>query len=412
MIIENQNKKLMFVTIGTGKDGKDIAHGIFFSIKNQNPDVVVLIASNESAKITFPHLSELLLSSGKNYQIDKIEINDIDDFEKLHNSYFELIKEYLKKGYKANNVVVDYTSGTKAMSAAIVSAAITAEIGSISYITGERKEGRVLSGTERASSIIPTSIFSSKIINKSIELFNSYQYASAIALIDNTDIHPKFIDLVLVIRTLSNLFNAWDKFDFNQAYSQVSNLSHEQLSKLGLKKQFNRVYIPLLSKLKSESLSLEKINDLVFNASRRAEEAKYDDAVARLYRTIEMIGQLEFEHQFNCSTSDVKYENLPPEVQSYIQQISVQKQIKIGLDNTFKCLDIVKNSTGNLYIKNISTFRKHLGKRNDSILAHGFAPVSENSYKEFFDFTCETFKVGPKSNLNPDFHFPKINYQS
>ncbi|MBS3945867.1 MAG: TIGR02710 family CRISPR-associated protein [Melioribacter sp.] len=411
MNFENKNKKLMFVTVGTGKVGKDIAHGIFYSIKNQNADSLVLIASKTSSEITFPFLKEMLQGSGRQYNIEEKLFEEVDDFEKLHNNYLSLIKSYFKKGYSPQNIVVDYTSGTKAMSAALVSAALTAEVNTITYIYGDRKEGRVQSGTERASSITPTSIFTSKILNKFLDMFNNYQFDSALSLLNDFELHPKFQKEVETLKSLSHLFSAWDKFDFKLSCSHLKEISHEQLSLFSLRKEFDKTYAPLLIKLNENSLSLHMVNDLVFNAYRRFEEGKYDDAVARLYRSIEMIGQIEFFNLFHCHTNDVILESLPDEARNYILKYkkSDQKQIKIALDDTFRILAIVNNQKGVSYLKNITQFRKHLGKRNDSILAHGKTPVSKDSFLEFYLFITELFNVGPKSKSNPDFSFPKIN---
>ena len=411
MLIENRNKKLMFITVGTGKDGKDIAHGISFSIKNQNPEVVVLIASETSAKITFPFIKESLNKLGKQIQIDEKLYNEIDDFEKLHNAYFKLVTDYLNKGFNKNNIAVDYTSGTKAMSAALVSAAITAEVGTISYINGERKEGRVLSGTERASSINPNSIFSAKLLNKFIGLFNSYQFGAALSLLDDFEIHPKYIAQSNILKELTLLFSCWDKFNFTLAWQYFLKIPPELIKEFSLKSKFEKLYSPLLMRLKEDSISVEKINDLIFNAYRRAEEGKFDDAVARLYRTLEMIGQLEFLNTFHCSTDDAKLENLPINAKEFVMQkkSSENKKIMLGLDLTFRTLNIVKNPLGVLYVEKYSIIKQHLEKRNFSILAHGSNPISQNSFQSFFSFIVDTFSVGPKGNIYPDFSFPKIN---
>ena len=50
--MDNARKKIMFITLGTGTG---VGHGILFSIKMQNPNVVVFIVTNESIK-TFDEL--------------------------------------------------------------------------------------------------------------------------------------------------------------------------------------------------------------------------------------------------------------------------------------------------------------------------------------------------------------------
>src|SRR5690606_31357914 len=150
MVNENSNKKLMFITVGVGgTNGEDIAHALFYTIKHCNPDVVVFLASNESwDKVSF-HLLPNLENWRKNLVVEKKIIGEIDDFELLHNEFYRIIRSYFKKGYQKENSIADYTSGTKAMSAAIVSSAILNKIDTLTYVTGKREKGRVVSGTER-----------------------------------------------------------------------------------------------------------------------------------------------------------------------------------------------------------------------------------------------------------------------
>jgi hypothetical protein len=48
-----------------------------------------------------------------------------------------------------------------------------------------------------------------------------------------------------------------------------------------------------------------KMIDLIANARRRAEEGFYDDAVGRLYRTMEMLAQFELLTKYDQDTSDI-----------------------------------------------------------------------------------------------------------
>lgn len=51
--------------------------------------------------------------------------------------------------------------------------------------------------------------------------------------------------------------------------------------------------------------------DLLANSQRRAYEGRYDDAVARLYRTLELIPQIILEEEYGDYTSSIKPENYP-----------------------------------------------------------------------------------------------------
>jgi hypothetical protein len=63
---------------------------------------------------------------------------------------------FRKRGLRPEQVYVDYTRGTKAMSAAADYVAIDLELAGVSYITGDADErGQVITGTERLLSFRP-----------------------------------------------------------------------------------------------------------------------------------------------------------------------------------------------------------------------------------------------------------------
>jgi CRISPR-associated protein (TIGR02710 family) len=407
----NQNKKVLIMTVGTGATGADIAHGLFFSIEKQNPEIVVFITSSESRQLTLPHLNNLLDKWGKNIQKEEKIIEEINDFEKLHNQYSELIKSYIRKGYDKQNIVVDYTSGTKAMSAALVSSGLTLEVGTVSYVMGDRKEGRVQSGTERISPISPTSIFSAKMLNQFVSLFNLYQFESAIELVKNFNFHPDYKNRADLLVNLARFFSAWDKFNFSDAFNLLKNLRDDKLQEIRLKGKFEKMFRPLLIELKKSELNYEKVDDLIFNSERRASEGKYDDAVARLYRALEMLGQIEFEKEFKCKTDDVILENLPDSVRESVKfkyQSHSNKKIQLPMFKTFDVLLTIKNPAAVIFEENNIKIKEHINKRNHSILAHGSVPVAKEHFEDFFNFLSSKFYLGSNSNRYNTFSFPRL----
>ncbi len=118
------------------------------------------------------------------------QFDEINDVEILYQEYSKYIDQILKKGYSPNEVVADYTSGTKSMSSALVSSAIAKEIGVLSYVYGLRDEqGRVISDTERLSQLSPNAIFTEQKIKLFKQLFNRYQFDSSFELLHSTTIH-------------------------------------------------------------------------------------------------------------------------------------------------------------------------------------------------------------------------------
>lgn len=412
MINENKFKKALIMTIGTGSTGVDIAHGLFFSIKDSNPNLLILIGSTKSFETTWPHLKNLIVK--EDIQLEFVEklIEEVNDLETLHFEYSEIITGLLKQGYSLNKISVDYTSGTKAMSAALVSAAIETKIGSLSYVYGDRGEGgRVRTGTERRNSLSPNKFYSNNMLLKAFELFNNYRYTSCIELLTTHEFHPDYQNKADLLHRLAKMFDMWDKFNFGFAFEISRNISLVELKELNLKGKFETDYLPLLAKLKEKNISVEKVFDLIENANRRASEGKFDDAVARLYRALEMLGQIEFEKEFKCNTDDVILENLPESIKETIKykyKSHSNKRIQLPLFKTFDVLLAVKNPIALLFEKNNVEIKKHINKRNHSILAHGSLPVAKEHYEEFFSFLTKEFSLGPNSSFYEKFSFPRI----
>ena len=78
------------------------------------------------------------------------EIRDESDAEAAYEAAVKAVRRLAVKGRSPEAITVDYTYGSKPMSAGALYAAVTENCGSIVYVTGERDEnGRVISGTDR-----------------------------------------------------------------------------------------------------------------------------------------------------------------------------------------------------------------------------------------------------------------------
>lgn len=409
MNTENKSKKVLIMTLGTGATGSDIAHGLFFSIKDANPNLLMVIGSQKSFKITLTHLKNLIQQDQLQIELVEKIIDEVNDLETLHFEYTNLINDLLKQGYSLNKITVDYTSGTKAMSAALVSAAVETKVGFLSYVYGERGEGgRVKSGTERRNSLSPNKFYSRDFFQKAVDLFNNYRYANCIEILTSHEFHPEYQKKVDLLLNLAKMFDAWDKFNFSTAFEIARNISSNDLTDLNLKGKFENDFLPLLVKLKDRNLSNEKVHDLAENAKRRASESKYDDAIARLYRALEMIGQIEFEKEFHCSTSDVIIENFPEHLRNnLVEKYKDYKdgKIKTPLFCVFEVLSEVGNEIGIMFKNQLEAFKLILSLRNNSILAHGTTALKENDFNEALELVLSLL---PEIKQDSKFAFPKI----
>ena len=137
----------------------------------------------------------------------------------------------------------------------------------------------------------------------------------------------------------------------------------------------------LISNLRREDGKPEPyyVADLINNAERRAEESKYDDAVARLYRTMELIAQYRLRKNYGIDPSNAETEKIP---QSLMEKWNIpkdRKTVKLALNSDYELLDALGDPLGQKYMED-RKLKNLLLKRNASILAHGQTPVTKQTY--------------------------------
>ena len=132
---------------------------------------------------------------------------------------------------------------------------------------------------------------------------------------------------------------------------------------------------------------------MINNSIRKAEEYKYDDAIARLYRSFELIAQIELT-KYNIKSSDIdvsilQENNVSDEFIKDLENTKEDGKIRIGLSKDFLLLNELNNDLGKYYVENESKIKNLTQKRNNSILAHGL----ESQTKEDFDSFLEIVMI-------------------
>jgi CRISPR-associated protein (TIGR02710 family) len=372
-------RRALFMTVGTGrrdeKSIKSLAHGLLVSITHYNPDRIVFFGSKDSTETIESVKRQYYENRGEeliNYEF--VTIAKIDDFDEC----FERIKDEISQR-EEYEIVIDYTSGTKTMT---MSAAICSMLyhKNLSLVAGKRGvNGIVVSGTEK---IVEQSLYLAydKILfDKVKNLFNSYRFGEAKSVLNQIVI----LDEKEKYEQLINAYDLWDKFDHKEAFRILAeiSISDRQISQ-------NKGFLGRLNKVeKYETLILV---DLINNASRRMEEGKYDDAVARLYRAIELISQIKLAEEGLNDLSEKKFtmddlKGRKVDTSRYEKYADDKGRLKLGLENKFKLLkDLGWEEADTMYLEN-NELKTLLRKRNNSILAHGLEPVDKATAEDLFE---------------------------
>ena len=379
----------------------------------------------------------------------------INNHESLDES-FEVSKRMLKdigdRVEKSNKfeVYIDFTGGTKPMVSGLVLAVIEGEFKEfeLTYVGGKDKGnagrdkggvGVVKKGYElQKKQINPYEKHAIPEFKRGINFFNEYQFQAAkenfeLAKKDLKDGFDK--ELAKIYYDLVVVYDKWDKFDEEKATS-----SQDAYEKLGgilnkiknndklysalngtdLFAQLNSNYEFLSLKIRgisADNQSDEKkdlsdrifyyLPDLFENASRRIDEAKYDDAMARLYRITELIAQiklnelelidkknLENSKAFSISIDSVK-SKAPEEKKQEIYDFISDKQ-KYSEDKNKYVLEIANKQSYELLklfgfdrVAEQEKVYTRVQNRNNSILAHGLTPIRRKSVNKTFKEVME-----------------------
>ncbi len=386
-----RRKTALLMTVGTGIGGQvateDLAHAILFSIDNSNPDIVIFFGSEKSKKTVESVKEQYLNEFEEEFDyFEFIHLEQIDDFK----IYFEAFKRKIQEldGYK---IIIDYTSGTKTMT---MSAAFASMLyrKNLYFVGGEREDGVVIRGTEKIISQNLYPIYDDLMISKIKELFNTNRFDAGKSLLEDITKAKK--------DTYANLFDAYyyfDNVDYNKANKYF--ITKEFIAEWPeLKKQFslNAKALYHLNKEDSAMRPFYILGSLINNARRRAEETKYDDAIARLYRSLELIAQIKL-NEYGIDTSDVELDILNKHGVEQEFKPDFSGKIKLSLVQDYELLNNLGDDLGEFYIKNKDEFLATIFSRNNSILAHGLNSQTEKQYVKFRDLILKFASV-----LNPE----------
>lgn len=386
-----RRKTALLMTVGTGIGGQvateDLAHAILFSIDNSNPDIVIFFGSEKSKKTVESVKEQYLNEFEEEFDyFEFIHLEQIDDFK----IYFEAFKRKIQEldGYK---IIIDYTSGTKTMT---MSAAFASMLyrKNLYFVGGEREDGVVIRGTEKIISQNLYPIYDDLMISKIKELFNTNRFDAGKSLFEDITKAKK--------DTYANLFDAYyyfDNVDYNKANKYF--ITKEFIAEWPeLKKQFslNAKALYHLNKEDSAMRPFYILGSLINNARRRAEETKYDDAIARLYRSLELIAQIKL-NEYGIDTSDVELDILNKHGVEQEFKPDFSGKIKLSLVQDYELLNNLGDDLGEFYIKNKDEFLATISSRNNSILAHGLNSQTEKQYVKFRDLILKFASV-----LNPE----------
>lgn len=416
---------------------------IIKSIDNYKPDLVYFMPSQSS----ITQIGEITAKTGISPAQIKTKI--VGDHQNLV-SAFKTASEIIKETKEDYEIWIDYTGGTKSMSAGLVIAGLNegckfVYVGAVND-KGRNKEGLgiVKGGFEDVlPQANPYELFAKPETGRAFDLFNRYQFVAALNNFDSAlekiqDEGEK--ERLRILRELTDAYSSWDKFKiFKTRKESLIKILKKNLSDLRkiykISGEKEHEFVKQIEKnIEFLKLRFEDeryvIADLLNNASRRIEEGKYDDAVARLYRLIELIAQTRLKELGLIDEKKLKdnrvFAIILRDLEKKLDKEAIEKYkkgqrqedlnkgvIKIGLSKDYELLADLDDEFGKKFIeesKEAENLQNLLNARNNSILAHGLEPVERKTATELFEKVEAYAKIvlPELDDLIKEASFPKL----
>ncbi len=376
--------RILLMTLGTGPS---VEHAIAFSINTHKPDRVIFFATSESegtrSKV------EALLEARP--QLETVHLSNGDNPDQIYAVVRQTLKKLRQEGIPHHELFADFTSGTKAMSAGLVTAAVAEGVKQLVYVTGPRgQDGRVLSGAESILTLQPAEMLADRLILTIIQLFNARLFRAALQLIEQglPEISlPEQKQRLEDLRKLSRAYQSWDWFDHRQAAEHFEEIDREVIARWSPQIAQNKGWVNQIAhKLRSDAPIQERYCeelciDLWLNAQRHIQEEYWIDATARLYRLTELIAQFWLARQYKLDTGDLDVSKLEEPLRSQYEGLRDERgRVRLGLKEAYELLaQLGDSSLGQCYDEQL---RGLLRARNESIAGHGVQPVTEKNCRE------------------------------
>lgn len=381
------------------------------SIDAHKPDIVLYVASVDSRKSIQQEIEPHLQWRG----IRDREIITLSDFQNLL-ACVQDIRNGIERAFTIfelphdTMLVADITGGTKVMSSALT--LVMMEYSSRFTYTGGNKRtkdglGIVMDGHEVFMPLDnPWEVMAFREIQKLCDAFNAWDFESALFFAKEISANigeekEKFYQCML---DLIDGYIAWDAFDHKSAQSKLHQalgrfkpftMQSPALHNFSLQLNENKMILDAVQEDASILRPPHKKNhgiygrayllDIIANAKRRCEKGRYDDAVARLYSAIEKIAKITLKAEFGIDNSNVDLVSVPENLHEDLKLYkNVEGCIRIPLQRSFQLLDDLGHCLGKAYRENAQELEKQLQIRNNSLLAHGYTPVTQQACEKFF----------------------------
>lgn len=353
------------------------------AIKQGSADFVVFLCSGgerSSEPVAKSVINELGLNESS-YQIFTFE--NPDSIASVQSTLEETL-QYLQTHHSGKLTHANYTGGTKTMSAGLVLFAVMHDW-KLQIQEGERKDLVKVRGNDFTQSISVDSVRTEIVLKNALRMADSSDFESASSLIASQ--MPTINDGVSrnrlrVVYNECAFLAAIDRFDLFAAREMLDDVSVELKKRYAKKLATSTHTIAVLLdadpndeewKEKARPLDFGPASLLIDGVRAAAKRKRFDEAMARLYRATELVAQIRLYQKYGILTGAPRVDRLPESMRD-------PAPYNLGLERAWACLGELNDPIGVFYLENHKWVRDTLTYRNQSILAHGFRPISQQDW--------------------------------
>jgi len=348
-------------TVGTGTAGRhsNLAQGLVNSILKTPPDSVVgLVPSSSPDSVG---TAELVIEEVRGQRNDVVvaiaaKFSDPDNFLSCRRE-FRLLLRHLQQTAGQGALTVNPTSGTKQMTAAATLACLDEGLGRLAFITGERADGVVKTGTEQLQPVDAARLLAEQRIRAALILLEHGDFAAAARL---SSLAGNFFPFATAATaTLAE----WHRLNYAQALRAASGI--EDLAEA--RRSLDRLRA-------APEFSIERGADMLALAERELGFDRPEEALSAVYRAVELLSKARL-CELDCPPDQWFAENLirrfNPDERLRKDLLSMQKAnpdkpLMLGL---VKCLMLLEPDFA--LAKLDRDHRDILRQRNETRFGHG-----------------------------------------
>ncbi|MGI9047992.1 MAG: TIGR02710 family CRISPR-associated CARF protein [Rubrobacteraceae bacterium] len=364
------------------------------------PEAVGVIVSQEILPAVVAKCSELGDGARFLYRIVDSPMEISDAFGRFEH----LLSELEDSGYSREEILLDATGGTTPMRLGVALAAMTRGVEMVHqrvpqrYVNSrwERDEEQEIEVHPMRNPLEATGLLRE---GQAVDLFNRRDYTAAARIFGDVEEKVSGVARGHYYRGLLLLaegYAAWDVADYGSALEKLKGartelgvgfVDRELAERAGTLVDRITNHLPFLGRVRGR-LSVENVADMLENARRRiVSQRRYDDGVARLYRTLEMWHQWRLQERHSISTAEPDWSKVGEDARvRFLEAAGLVEPPEVLALRHARILDRMLDGGRPDEAKDDEVLRDLLRQRNHSILAHGLDPIGEKAALRFLEY--------------------------